>query len=91
MSAACRSKDKFDWVMQIINQQGNRWRYEYKARKSAILVYGENKWTRAHNAHFRNLSLGGKKIPEMAHYDHVGVKACIYENDATLVEEKMSN
>ena len=41
--AACRSKDKVDRVIPLVNQQGKRWRYKYKARKSAILVYGENK------------------------------------------------
>ena len=90
MSAACKSKDRIDGVIQIVNQHGNRWRYEYNARKSAVLIYGEDKRTHDHNAQFRMFSLGGKKIPEKEHYDHVGVKACIYENNNVLVEEKIA-
>ena len=73
-----------------MNQHGNRWRHEYNTRKSAILIYGEDKLSHDHNVQLRKFNLGGKKIPEKEHYDRVGVKACIYENDSTLVEEKIS-
>ena len=90
MSAACISRDRIDRVTNMVNQHGNRWRYEYNARKSAILIYGEDKRTHDHNALLRNFNLGGKKVPEKEHYDHVGVKACIYEDNSFLVEDKIS-
>ena len=43
LSAACTSKCKLDKVMNLVSQHGNRWRYEYNASKSAVLVYGEEK------------------------------------------------
>ena len=90
MSAACRSKDRVDRVIKIVGDHGNRWRYEYNARKSAVLVYGEDKRTHDRNSAFRSFILNGKKVPEKEHYDHVGVKACIYQNDTTLIDEKIS-
>ena len=41
MAAATLSKLKLDKVMNIVNSHGNKWRYEYNARKSAVLVHGE--------------------------------------------------
>ena len=90
MSAACSTKDKIERFINLVIQHSNRWRYEYNARKSAILIYGEDKRTHDHSVQFRMFNLGGEKIPEKEHYDHVGIKACIYENNKLLVEEKIS-
>ena len=59
ISAACISKDRIDKVTTMVNQHCNRWRYEYNARKSAFLIYGEDKRTHDHNVQFRNFNLGG--------------------------------
>ena len=69
--------------MSLISQHGNRWRYEYNAAKSAVLVYGEEKKTQLRNSKFRNFQLGKKKVPEKQYYDHVGIKAYIFNNDTT--------
>ena len=63
MSAACIFRDRLDRFTNMVNQHGNRWRYEYNARKSAIFIYGTDKRTHDQNALFRNFNLGGKKIP----------------------------
>ena len=90
MAAACSTKNRLDNVITLVCNHGNRWRYEYNARKSAVLVYGEDKRMHDRNSVYRIFNLGGKRIPEKEHYDHVGIKACIYENDSTLVNEKVS-
>ena len=81
---------RLDRVITLVGKHSNRWRYEYNARKSAVLIYGEDKRTYDRNSSYRIFSLGGNKIPEKEHYDHVGIKAWIYENDSTLVNEKIS-
>ena len=81
---------RLDRVITLVGKHSNRWRYEYNARKSTVLIYGEDKRTYDRNSSYRIFSLGGNKIPEKEHYDHVGIKACIYENDSTLVNEKIS-
>ena len=89
MSAACTSKLNLDRVMSLVSQHGNRWRYEYNAAKSAVLVYGEEKKTQLRNSKFRNFQLGKKKVPEKQYYDHVGIKAYIFNNDTTTIDEKI--
>ena len=37
------------------------------------------------------VNLGGKKLPEKQHCGHMGITACINENDTILVEVKISN
>ena len=64
-------------VMNLVNKHGNGWRYEYNAHKSAILDHGVNKRTHDHNAVF---NLGGKKVLEKDDYNHLRIKACMYEN-----------
>ena len=38
----------------------------------------------------RNSNIGGQKVPKKLHYDHVGIKTSIFDNDSTTVEEKIS-
>ena len=43
LATACKSKLKLDRALQIVNDYGNRWRFAFNARKSAVMVYGEDK------------------------------------------------
>ena len=84
LSAASNSKNKMDQVMTLINNHSDRWRYEYNTQKSAVLVFGEDKKSYKVNCKDRNFNIGGKKVPEKSHYDHVGIKKKISKGRKTL-------
>ena len=90
MHTICNTKNKMDKVMTLVNNHSNRWRYEYNAQKSAVLVFGEDKRSHDINCKDRNFNIGGRKVPEKSHYDHVGIKHCIFDNDSLTVDEKIS-
>ena len=46
LAAACTTKQKIDMVMDKVNHFGCKWRFQFNAKKSAILVYGEENWER---------------------------------------------
>ena len=75
--------------MGLVNSHGNRWRYEYNATKSAVLVYGDDKIAHRKNSKDRTFSLGGKKVPEKNFYDHVGIRNYILDNVTMTIENKI--
>ena len=90
VATACISKLKTDGVLQIVYKFGCKWRFSFNAKKSAILVYGENKRDGIKARKFRMFKLGGERVKERFEYDHVGVKACTLNEDNESVEEKIS-
>ena len=64
--------------------------YSYNAKKSAIMFFGETKHESKVNSKFRVFIPGKEKIAEIASYDHVGVKACLYKDYSQRVDEKIS-
>ena len=62
------------------------------AKKSAVQVYGETTVEHTSNTKHRIFKLGSDKVPEKESYmyDHVGVKACIFNNDESRALEKNS-
>ena len=90
VATACISKLKTDGVLQIVYKFGRKWRFSFNAKKSAILVYGENKRDGIKTRKFRMFKLGGERVKERFEYDHVGVKACTLNEDNERVEEKIS-
>ena len=90
VATACLSKIKMDRVLDLVDQYGKKWRFKFNAKKSAILVYGENKKSNLSNAKFRTFKLGNDKVPEKQTYDHVGFKARIYSDDDSRVNEKIT-
>ena len=60
------------------------------AKKSAVQVYGETRVEHTSNTRRRMFKLGSDKVPEKESYDHVGVKACIFNNDESRALEKNS-
>ena len=55
-----------------------------------MLVYGESKSNYHINSKARTFKLGNEKVPEKVTYDHVGVKASIFANDESRINEKLS-
>ena len=41
LAAACISKHRIDKVITIANKFGRKWRFQFNAKESAVLVYGE--------------------------------------------------
>ena len=88
LAAACVSKCRIDRVMTIVNNYGRKWRFHFNAKKSAVLVYGEERRERDIGKENRTYRLGKDKVLERFEYDHVGIKACILRNNSR-VEEKI--
>ena len=89
VATACLSKVKLDIVLRIVDNYGKKWRFKFNAKKSAILVYGEDRKLNLLNSKYRSFKLGNDKVPEKQAYDHVGVKACILQ-DNMRIEDKIT-
>ena len=89
LAAVCLSKRKIDAVMDAVYNHGCTWRYDFNARKSGILVYGENRRNHERNSSNRSFKLGPAKVRELAEYDHVGVKTSIYPGNTLGIEERI--
>ena len=90
LATATTSKARTDKVHNIVVEYGRRWRFRFNAKKSAVLVHGETKFEHGKNSPHRVFRLGADRVPEKSRYDHVGVKACIFENDEEKICEKIS-
>ena len=89
LAAVCLSKRKTDAVMERVYLHGCTWRYDFNARKSGILVYGENRRAHDRNSINRSFRLGPAKVKEMTEYDHVGIRASIYAGSTSGIEERI--
>ena len=74
----------------IVNEYRKRWRFNFNAGKSAVLVFGENKKSNLTNSKQRAFRLGQEGVKERETYDHVGVKIGILNDNTVRVEEKIS-
>ena len=90
LAAATTSKRRTDRVHDIVHEYGNRWRFQFNASKSAVLVFGESNKDHDKLSEDRTFKLGGAKVKEKSTYDHVGVKACLFREDESRVEKKIS-
>ena len=90
MAAACQSRLKLDETLRIANTFSIQWEYSYNAKKSAVMIYGENRHKHTKGKKFRNFRLGKAKVNETVEYDHVGVKNCLFGKYGTRVDERIS-
>ena len=72
-----------------MHKYGKRWRFDFNAKKSAILTFGEDFKSNQDNSKYRIFKLGDNRVKERQHYDHVGVKVCLYKNNNPRVDEKI--
>ena len=75
--------------MDAVYNHGCTWRYDFNARKSGVLVFGENRLTHERNAINRTFELGPARVKEVTEYDHVGVKTSIFPECSTGIEERV--
>ena len=90
LATACLSKPRMDRVMELVYRYGNKWRFEFNTKKSAIMFFGENKRDNERNSENRVFMMGEGRVKERQSYDHVGVKSCLFRNDESRVMEKIS-
>ena len=76
--------------MDIVYRHGCTLRYEFNAKKSGVLVYGEDRKEHKHNVQHRAFRLGPAKVSERENYDHVGIRAIISDDDVSGIEERLS-
>ena len=89
MAAACPSRLKLDRTLQISNNYSKQWEYKYNAKKSAVMIYGENCHEHKKGKKFRTFRLGKDKVNETIEYDHVGVKNCLFGNYCSRTDERV--
>ena len=89
VAAASTSKNKMDRVLSIADEHSKKWRYDFNASKSAILVHGETEPVNKRNIQYRNYWLGDEGVKEKKEYDHVGLKSCNCKNYIARTEDKI--
>ena len=89
MATCSISKTKLDKALNIVGEHAKRWRYRYNAKKSAIMVYGENRAELKKGTKYRNLKIGSDKVKESTEYDHVGIKNCLFNNFMPRTEDRI--
>ena len=87
LAAACNNKYKMDRVMEIVHNHRRTWRYDFNARKSGVLVFGETRREHSENSRNRLFRLGHDKVGEKTNYDHVGVNVSISSGDTIGIGE----
>ena len=90
LAACCRQQRDLKRVMQIVHAHGRTWRFDFNAKKSGVLVFGESKREHQAGKNERFLMLGNERVEERENYDHLGVRACIFEDDLSGIEERLS-
>ena len=90
LATASISKDRMDRIMGIVNKHGNKWRYQFNAAKSAVLVYGERTRDWKNKSAYRSHRMGSAHVKENEYYGHVGIKACAKYDFEIRTAEKIS-
>ena len=89
MATCSTSKPKMDKALSIVSEHAKRWRYRYNNKKSAVMVYGENRSEYKKGSRYRSFKLSQKKVNECTEYDHVGVKNCLFKNYMPRTEDRI--
>ena len=90
LATGCYNERLIDRVMEVIYRHGCTWRYEYNARKCGVLVFGESRIENKRRSQTREFLLGPDKVDEKINYDHVGIRARIFDDDVSGIEERLS-
>ena len=89
IATACLSKTRSDRVHDIVYEYGRKWQFSFNAKKSSVLVYGEDLKTYQKSHDLRQFKLGPDRVNERRVYDHVGVKNCVDQENEICVKEKI--
>ena len=72
LAACCLSERKLDRALQVVYNHGCTWRYQYNAKKSGVMVFGESSQVGKYNAARRDFRLGVDQIRESFHMSMSG-------------------
>ena len=90
LAACCLDQDRLRRSMDVVHAHGRNWRYDFNAKKSGVLVFGESKVENTRNKLEKSFKLGTECVPEKISYEHVGVKIGIFYDDSSGIEERLS-
>ena len=90
VATACLSKTKIDRAMDIVYSHGCTWRYQLNAKKSGVLVLGEDRTEHLRNSGDRVFRLGPNRVKERISYEHVGIQNSIFTDDYSGIEDRIS-
>ena len=88
LAATCLNKTKMDRAMDIVYSHGRTWRYDFNAKKSGILVFGENLREHETNSKNRLFLLGPERVCERSTYEHVGINVSIFSPDISGIKAR---
>ena len=71
LATCSTSKYKLDRAIDVVVAHGRTWCYNFNAKKSGILVYGEERSENLRNANQRVFKLGCDRVAKRDCYDHV--------------------
>ena len=77
-------------MMDIVYQYGCTWRYEFNARKSGVLIFGDDTPLNRRADQMREFNLGYAKVKERLNYDHVGVRTSVLLDDVSGKAERVA-
>ena len=75
--------------MDIVYQRGRTWRYEFNAKTSGVLIYGEDDLNIPGNMYMRHYRLGTAEVKESNFYDHVGIRPSVDQFDISGIEDRL--
>ena len=73
MATATISKISMDGVFNIAHLHSRKWRYDFNAKKCAVVVYGESEKENKTNMKHRVYRLGKEIVRERDEYEHLGL------------------
>ena len=89
LATGCSSERKLNNIMDIVYQHGCTWRYEFNAKKSGVLIYGDDNVDNPGNRYMRHYRLGAAEVKESNFYDHVGIRASVDKFDISGIEDRL--
>ena len=90
LASGCINDIRLNQVMDIVYQHGCTWHYEFNARKSGVLVFGDDNNNNRGKDQMREFQLGDAIVKERLKYDHVGVRTSVIVDDFSGVEERVA-
>ena len=90
LATCSTSMYNLDRAIDIVASHGRTLWYNVNAKKSGILVYSEDKHESGQNSILRTFRLDGDIVAERDNYNHVGIRACIHDDDISGLEECIS-
>ena len=90
LASGCINANRLRQVMDIVYQHGCTWRYEFNARKSGVLIFGDDTPHNRNADQMREFKLGDARVRERLNYDHVGIRTSVMQDDVSGVAERIA-